>query len=147
MPTTAKLVAAVCMAIIGFLGATAYAPQLPEGTNTTYLPGMMAGLGFVVGWLALGPHMKKGYPSAISLGLRASAFLAFWGLLLFGIYHMVKGSFKVGHYHDLGEALLDVPQQMIFFGKLMWYAPLIEIMVVGGILAGLVTEFVAKRWR
>ena len=147
MPTAAKLVSAVAFALVGWLAALAYIPQLPEATNTAFLPQTMAILGFLVAWLSMGPNAGRGYPTAISLGLRTSALLVFWGLLCFALQYMVRQSFHVGHYHNLGEAVLDVPMLMLQYGKLAVCAAVIGVLVAGGILGGIVTEFAGRHWR
>jgi hypothetical protein len=146
MPTAAKLISAVAFAIVGWLAALAYIPQLPEGMNTSMLPPMLAVLGFLVAWLSMGPNAGKGYVTAMSLGLRTSVLLVFWGLLCFAVQYMVKQSFNVGHYHNLGEAVLDVPMLMYQYGRLAVAASVIQVLAVGGILGGIVTEFVGRRW-
>lgn len=147
MPTTPKLIAAVAFAIVGYLAALAYIPQLPEGTNTANLPWFLAGLGFVIAWLWLGPYVGKGYFNGMSLGLRTSVLLVFWALLIFAVQTMVAKSFHVGKYHDLGEAVLDVPMIMLDYGKLAVCVPVLQVLAVGGVLGGLVTEFAGRRWR
>lgn len=146
MPTAAKLVSAVAFALVGWLAALAYIPQLPEATNTAFLPLMMAILGFLVAWLSMGPNAGRGYPTAISLGLRTSALLVFWGLLCFALQYMVRQSFHVGHYHNLGEAVLDVPMLMIQYGKLLWAQQVVGTLAIGGVLGGILTEFAGRRW-
>jgi hypothetical protein len=141
------MISAVAFAIVGWLAALAYIPQLPPGTNTTFLPPMLAGLGFIVAWLSMGPNAGKGYVTAMSLGLRTSVLVVFWGLLCFALRYMIKQSFHVGHYHDLGEAVLDVPMLMLQYGKPAVCVPVIAVLVVGGILGGTVTEFAGRRWR
>jgi hypothetical protein len=146
MPTGAKLTAAVVFAIVGWLAALAYIPQLPESTRTGYFPQIMAALGFVLGWMTLGPHMGRGYSEALSMGLRTSLLLVFWGLLGFSIYFMVLRSTKM-IYDNAGVAALDVPMLMFQYGQLMGSAQLIGTLAVGGALGGLLAEFVGKRWR
>ena len=146
MPTGAKLSAAVAFAIVGWLAALTYIPQLPQGTSTGYFPEIMAGLGFVLGWLTLGPHMGRGYSEALSLGLRTSLLVVFWGLLGFSIYFMVLRSTKM-IYDNAGAAVLDVPMLMLQYGKLMGSVNLIAILAVGGALGGIAAEFVSRRWR
>ncbi|MEO8243830.1 MAG: TrgA family protein [bacterium] len=145
MPTAAKLVAAVAFALVGWLTARAYIPQLPEGTNTGFFPEITAALGFAIGWLTLGPNVGRGYVEALSYGLRTSIFLVFWALLGFSIYYMVLRSTKM-IYHNAGEAVLDVPLLMLQYGKLLAASEVIMTLVIGGILGGWVAEF-ARRWR
>ena len=146
MPTAAKLIAAVAFALVGWLAARAYVPLLPESTSTGYFKEMMAGLGFVIGWLTLGPHVGRSYSEAASLGLRTSLLVVFWGLLGFSIYFMVLRSTKM-IYDNAGAAALDVPMLMLYYGKLMGSAELIGILALGGILGGMATEFAGRRWR
>lgn len=146
MPTGAKLIAAVAFAIVGWMAALAYIPQLPESTRTGYFPQIMAALGFVLGWITLGPHMGRGYSEAASLGLRTSLLLVFWGLLGFAIYFMVQRSTKM-IYDNAGVAALDVPMLMLQYGKLMGSMELIATLTLGGLLGGMAAEFTNRRWR
>ena len=146
MPTAAKLIAAVCFALVGWFAAMAYIPQLPEGTNTGYFPEITAFIGFLMGWFTLGQKVRRGWFDGMAVGLRTSAFVVIWTLLVFGVYMMIRQSTKMT-YDNAGEAVLDVPIQMIRYGKLMGSSTMIEVLVIGGILGGLITEFVGRRWR
>ncbi len=145
MPTAAKLVAAVAFALVGWLAALAYIPQLPEGTGTGSFPEITAGIGFLLGWLTMGPNVGRGYKEALSYGLRTSIFLVFWTLFIFSIVRMISRSTKM-QYHNAGEAVLDVPMQMLEYARLLPATEIVVTLVIGGILGGLVTEF-ARKWR
>ena len=145
MPTAAKMIAGVAFAIVAALAAFAYIPGLPEGTSTGYFPELMAALGFLIGWMAVGAQVGRGYAEGISLGVRASVLIVVWALFLFGIYYMILRSTKMV-YHDAGEAILDVPMQMLRYGKLLASVKLAAVLAAGGILGGLLTEFVGRRW-
>lgn len=146
MPTAAKLIAAAAFALVGWLAASYYIPQLPEGTSTGFFREITAALGFVIGWLTLGSAVGRGYREAISLGLRTSLLLLVWALVGFSVYRMILRSTKMT-YHDAGEAVLDVPMLMLYYGKLMGSVPFIATLLVGGVLGGLAAEFAARRWR
>jgi len=147
MPTAGKLIAAVTFALVGWLAARAYIPQLPEGTNTGYFPEITALMGLLIGWLTLGPAAgRRGYVEGGSLGLRTSVFVVFWALLGFSTYYMVLRSTKL-IYRNAGEAVLDVPQLMIHYGALVACVPVLVVLVVGGILGGLATEFAGRHFR
>ena len=145
MPTAAKMIAAVAFAIVAGLAALAYIPGLPEGTSTGYFPELMAALGFLIGWMAVGRQVGHGYAEGISLGLRGSILIVAWGLLLFSIYYMILRSTKM-IYHNAGEALLDVPMLMLQYGKLLASAKVAGVLVAGGLIGGFVAEFVGRRW-
>lgn len=146
MPTATKIIAALAFALVGWLAAGSYVPLLPEGTSTGYFREICAALGFLIGWISLGSAMGKGYSEAVSRGIAASALLLGSALLGFSVYRMILRSTKM-LYHDAGEALLDVPVLMLFYGKVMGSTPFIATLVLGGILGGLAAEFAAKRWR
>lgn len=146
MPTAAKLIAAAAFALVGWLAAKYYVPQLPEGTSTGWFQEITAALGFLIGWLSLGPAVGRGYREAISLGLRTSLLLLAWALIGFSVYRMIMRSTKMT-YHDAGEAILDVPMLMLYYGKLMGSAPFVATLILGGVLGGLAAEFAARRWR
>ena len=79
------------------------------------------------------------------MGLRGSLYLVVCALFGFSIYVMILRSTKM-IYHDAGEALLDVPMQMLKYAKLLVDVTLIEVLIVGGLIGGLVTEFAGRRW-
>jgi hypothetical protein len=146
MPTGAKLVAAVCFAIVGWLAAEAYIPQLPADTRTGYFREIMAVLGFVLGWMTLGPNVGRGYGDAASIGMRTSFLLVFWGLLGMSIYFMVRRSTRM-IYDNAGDAALDVPMLMLQYAGLMGSVPLIAVLALGGAIGGVLTEFAGRRWK
>ena len=146
MPTGAKLVAAVCFAIVGWLAAEAYIPQLPADTRTGYFREIMAVLGFVLGWMTLGPNVGRGYADAASIGMRTSFLLVFWGLLGMSIYFMVRRSTRM-IYDNAGDAALDVPMLMLQYAGLMGSVPLVAVLAVGGAIGGVLTEFAGRRWK
>ena len=146
MPTAAKMIAAVAFALVGWLAAFHYVPQLPEGTSTGFFREITAALGFLIGWLTLGPAVGRGYREALALGLRTSLLLLAWALVGFSVYRMILRSTKMT-YQDAGEAVLDVPMLMLYYGKLMGSTPFIATLIIGGVLGGFATEFAARRWR
>jgi hypothetical protein len=59
---------------------------------------------------------------------------------------MIVRSTKRVYSGDPGKALLDVPQIMLQYGKLLLAQEVIVALVAGGVVAGLVAEFAARRW-
>ena len=145
MPTAAKMIAAVAFAIVAGLAALAYIPSLPGGTSTGYFPELMAALGFLIGWQAVGGQVGRGYAKGVSLGLRGSVLIVVWGLLLFAIYFVILRSTKM-IYKDAGAALLDVPMQMLKYGKLLASVRVAVVLVAGGVIGGVIAEFAGRRW-
>lgn len=145
MPTAAKLAAAALFAALAFLAAEVYRPLLPEGTQTGWLRLGSAAIGLICGWRIMGRLHGKGYYAATGSGVRTSVTVLFWAVLAFSIYTMVYRSTKM-LYDDAGEAVLAVFDLMLSYGKLMLDAQFIGVLLLGGLVCGLVTEFVGRRW-
>ena len=146
MPTAAKFMGAVAFAIVGFLAALVYVPPEGEIVNNGVFPGVTAALGLLIGWRTVGAEARRGYSDAASLGLRASLFIVFWTLLGFSIYVMITRSTKMQYGGEAGKALLDVPIIMLHYGKQLWAQNVIAVLVLGGLIGGVVTEFAGRRW-
>ena len=146
MPTAAKLVSALAFALVAFWATVAYIPHLPEGTDAGYLREIMVVLGLIIGWLSMGRNVGRGYMEAVSYGLRGSVLLVFWGLLGFACYIMLLRSTRQIYRADVGKALLDVPNIMMGYGKLLMAQDVLIALGVGGVLAGLAAEWASQRW-
>ena len=146
MPTATKLVSAVAFALVAFWAAVEYVPQLPEGTDVGYLREIMAGLGLLIGWRALGRSAGRGYGESAGAGLRTSALLVFWALLSFSTYTMLVRSTRQIYRADAGKALLDVPQIMLDYGMRALAQDVLIALIAGGLIAGLAAEWTARRW-
>jgi hypothetical protein len=146
MPTGAKAMAAVCFAIVGWMTANAYVPLMPEAGRVGYLREMVAILGAIVGWQVMGTSVGKGYVRAIGSGWKTMIVLAFFALLLCGIYEMLQLSVRM-RYDGPIEAILDVFQRMMDRSVPLLSMGVLGVMVVGGAVAGILTENASRRWR
>ena len=145
MPTASQLVAAVAYALLGFLAAQTFVKYLPEGTPLGYFREITAAIGFITGWLVMGKLTRKGYREAINAGLVTALLLVFWALLAFSLYFMIKKSMRM-MYDGPMEAVLGVFQLMFDYGKMLLVPDMLGVILVGGIVAGLITEWAGKRW-
>lgn len=146
MPTAAKLVSAVTFALVGLWAAIAYIPQLPEGSSTGQFPAIMAALGFLIGWRSMGRNAGRGWGESIGYGLRTSALIVIWALLGFAVYTMLMKSTRQLYRGDPGRAVMDVPDIMMQYGKLVIAPEVLVALVVGGLAGGLIAEMTARRW-
>lgn len=146
MPTASKLSAAVIFAIIGYLAVQLYLPHLPQQLPLGMLRESAAALGIIVGWRVMGRLIGRGYTEAIGSGIRTSVALVFWALLLFAIHLMIKRAFKM-MYDGPVEAVIGVFALMLEYGRELWAADVLILLLVGGALGGLAVEWVGKRWR
>lgn len=145
MPTASKLVAAVAYALLGFLAAQTFIKYLPEGTPLGYFREITAAIGFIVGWLVMGKLTRKGYREAINSGLVTALILVFWALLAFSLYFMLRKSMRM-MYDGPMEAVLGIFQLMFDYGKMLVQPDMLGVILMGGIVAGMVTEWAGKRW-
>ncbi len=146
MPTAAKLTAAVIFAILGFFAVQLYLPHLPQELPVGLLRESAAVLGIIIGWRVMGRLAGRGYTEAVGSGIRTSVALVFWALLLFAIHLMIKRAFKM-MYEGPMEAVIGVFSLMLEYGRALWAADVLALLLLGGALGGIVTEWAGKRWR
>lgn len=146
MPTGAKAVAAICFAVVGWLIANAYVPNMPEATAVGNFRELAGLLGAVIGWRVMGNSVGKGYVASIGAGWKTVIVLVIVSLLFFGLYEMLQQSVRMVYDGPI-EAVLDVFNRMMVRS-----APLLSVGVmaagaIGGAVAGLLTENASRRWR
>lgn len=146
MPTGAKAMAAVSFAIVGWMIADAYVPNMPEAETLGFFREMVAVVGAVVGYRVMGNSVGKGYAEAVGSGWKTVIVLVFFALLLFGIYEMLQLSVKM-RYDGPMEAIIDVFQRMIDRSEALLSLSVLAVMAIGGGVAGILTENANRRWR
>jgi len=145
MPTTGRLVGAICFAALGlYLGYLAQ-PFFEEGRIPTYWWPLCGLAGAWSGWVVVGKRAGRGYSPAIGNGLTGTATLIFWILFIMSFVDMIEKSFRRS-YDDPLEALVDVFQLGIEHAVRLGQMDVIVTALVGGVLAGIVTEFFGRRF-
>jgi hypothetical protein len=145
MPTGAKAMSAISFAVVGWLLANAYVPNMPQVQPVGLFRELTALIGLVVGWKVMGTSVGKGYIAAAGAGLKTVIVLIFMALLLFATYEMLLKSVKMV-YDGPMDAVLD-----IFLGMYDRAGPLVStgvvtVMVVGGMIGGILAENANRRW-
>lgn len=150
MPTAAKLVAAVLFFLVGWQAAQFTLLTFPEEMAATYFPLTIGLIGVWQGWTVSGSRGGKGIGVSFANGIRCSVQIAFLGVLLFALRTMFMRSANL-RYDDPGEAViatLELFLQYLFQTLELPHAYLIwGTLLIGGALAGLVTEAVGRIWR
>ncbi len=146
MPTGAKAMAAISFAVVGWLIANAYVPNMPDVQAVGFVRELTAGLGAIVGWRVMGNSVGKGYVGAVGSGWKTVVVLVFTALLFFGIWEMLQQSVKM-RYEGAFDAIIDIFKRMIDRSPPLLSAGVILAMVVGGAVAGVLTENASRRWR
>ncbi len=145
MPTTAGLVAAIFFAALGWFCADLIKPLLPEATAVGLFSPVSAAFGAVIGWVFAGRRLYAGLGRGFGIGLTTSALLAFWVLLSFSGYEMLRFSMRM-RYDGPIEALQDMFRIMVDYAWLVTTPSVIGTLVIGGLIGGWLTEQAAKRW-
>lgn len=146
MPTGAKAMAALTFAVVGWLLANAYVPNMPEAKAVGYFREFVGLLGAIIGWRVMGPAVGKGYVGSIGSGLKTVIVLIFFALLLFSIYEMLQQSVRM-RYEGPMDAIIDVFLRMLERSKALVSPGVIAVMIFGGSIAGILTENAGRRWR
>ena len=146
MPTAAKMIAALCLAALGYLVSEAIKPLFPPETQFGIFTWVNVALGFFCGWTVVGPRAGNGWATGLSAGLTGGASLAVLGLLVQAVNEMVAQSLE-RRYDTALEAVGGVfeiaAEWSVHFLTMQVWAPL----VAGSLVAGFLAEFAARRWR
>lgn len=146
MPDAARLVAALCLALIAFVVSGQIMPLMPEGTDFGYFTLVNIGLGLLCGWIVMGKRAGKGITAAINNGVTGVAALVFWGLFVQGVNEMVRLAMR-NRYDGPFEAIGAVFQIGAEYAMVMLVPQIIATLLIGALAAGLATEYAWRTWR
>lgn len=146
MPTAAKLFAAFAFAVLGFFTAEIFKPHMPEGTQFGYFSFISALIGLVAGWRVMGPEAGRGNWQAVNSGLKTSAVMVGLALIIFSTYEMFLLAFRPAYKGPM-EAIVGIFELAIDFLLRMIAWDVIAVLIFGGALAGLLSEWAARRWK
>lgn len=145
MPTAARLVSALILAALAWAASQFYRPLMPEATDFGWFNEVNAGVGALCGWYVTGPRLGRGWPEGIGAGLTGVAALVFWVLFLHSFNEMLGRALET-RYNGPIEAILAIFSLAADYGALMLEATLLGLLVAGGLILGLVGEWVSHRW-
>ena len=144
-PTASKLFAAGSLALLAFIVSGQYMSLLPDRTDFGYFTYINMGLGIVCGWVIMGRRAGRGVTAAINNGLTGMAAMVFWALFIQGCYEMFRLAMR-NRYDGPIEALAAIFTIAMDYGREMLVPSIIGTLLVGGVLAGLATDYAKKRW-
>lgn len=146
MLTAPRLVAAVLLAVVGYLASELIKPLMPEGKDFGYFSYLNAVLGAFTGWIVIGKRVGRGVSPAIGHGFTAAVALAFWGLFVQSGNEMLRLALR-RRYDGPLEALTDMFRIGIEFAVTMATVPVWGTLLLGGILAAFMAEVASRHWR
>jgi hypothetical protein len=146
MPTAARLFALLGFAGVAFFATEIYKPLLPEGTQMGKFTPMNMVIGAIAGWGVMGRLAGAGWVAAVGSGLRTSAVMLFYVLFLWSALEMLGRSIAK-RYDGPVEALQAMLALGLEYVQLGLTDPQVPIaLFVGGMLAGLLSEWAARQW-
>lgn len=146
MPTTGRGVAAILMAILAWYASEMFRPLMPEGTGFGWFNEVNVALGLLSGWIVIGSRLNYGYSNALGAGLTGVGAMVFWAVFLQSFNEMLRLALEK-RYDGPVEGIIAIFEIGIEYLFTMWHIPLIVLLVVGGMVIGLVSEWAARRWR
>ena len=146
MPTAGKAAAAVLYAALIWYASQLIKPLFPEGADTGLFAEVNAAIALVLGWRIAGSRAGTGWNASISYGLTTVVAITFSALFLQCFAEMVRDSLK-RRYDGPMEAIADVFEKMFGYFMMMATPEVLGTLLVGGIVAGLVTELVGRNYR
>ena len=145
MPTAAKAIAAICLALLGYFASELVKTLLPEILYWGRFSEFNAGLGFLVGWVVVGRRAGRGTKDAIANGLTGVAALIFWSLFFNAANEMFQLSLKRRFDGPL-EAFAAIFEIAIEYGETLVNPMMIVPFSIGALVSGFLSEFAARRW-
>jgi hypothetical protein len=146
MPTGAKLVAAACFAVVGWVMSNYYAMNMPDASAAGPMREWAALIGAIIGWMVMGPSVGRGYVEAAGSGIKTAVVLAVAALFLLALREMLDNSVKM-RYDGALDAILDVFQVMARRSEALLSLGVFGTILFGGIVGGLLSENAGRRWK
>ncbi|KIN72511.1 TrgA family protein [Sulfitobacter guttiformis] len=146
MPTAARLVAAILLAILAWILSDIVRPLLPEGTQFGRFNYVNAFIGICVGWTVIGSRVGRGFVSAINNGVTGTAVLILWALFFHGCVEMFRLAMR-NRFDGPMEALTSIFLIGSEFGVMIATPTFFGAAFAGALVVGLAADAAARRWR
>lgn len=147
MPTAARLVAAIVFALVAFFAAELFKPALPPETGWGAFTQICVVIGVLSGWRVMGRLAGRGWYAALGYGLRTSATILFFAMLIFSIYEMIQQALR-SRYDGVFGAIEGTFYIMLDYGAALVHPfDTLIVLVAGGMAAGLLVEWASRQWK
>lgn len=146
MPTAAKLFAAFAFAALAFFAAEVFKPHMSEGTQFGAFVPISALIGLVSGWRVMGPAAGQGNWLAVNNGIKTSVCMLMLALIIFSIEGMLVLAFRRA-YDGPMDAIIGIFGVGVDYLLQVLVWDVLAVLLIGGALGGLLSEWAARRWR
>lgn len=146
MPTAAKLAAAILFGALAWYVSELVKPLFPDGTNLGRFSEYNGMIGFVVGWRVAGRRARTTWPNAVAYGVTAALAMLIVTLFVHSFLRMLSQSLRK-IYNGPMDALVDVVRMVIESFQMVATTEIMLTLLIGGIVGGLMTEWVARNYK
>jgi len=141
----ARLVAAICLVLVGAAATQIIAFNLPDPIPARYLFPVNLAIAAVAGWITIGKRLGRGVIPSLNSGLTAGVVLVFWALIAHAVGRMWILAFRET-YKTPVDAIFGVIEEFMKYAVYLQDFTVIGILVIGSALAGVIAEFVNRRF-
>jgi hypothetical protein len=146
MPTSAKLVAALALALTAAVAAFVFLKTHQDIPLGLKFVGTNAVVGFFAGWYSLGKNPGNGNLDGAMSGIRSLAFLLMGSGMVFA-FHFISRNLQLFKSKDLTSMPLSWIEKS-FENVVMALTTEVAItLVIGGIMSGIASYQASTRWR
>lgn len=145
MPTAGKLVAAMGLGALGWIGSELFRPLMDPTTNFGWFNYVNVALGMLCGWRVAGRRLGHGYATGISAGLTGMAAMVVWAVFVQSLYAMLNLALD-GRIAGVMTGLKKIFDLAAEYTLVMLDGTLIGVLLAGGFVVGAVAEAAERRW-
>ena len=148
MPTSYRLVSALLYGALAWVVSGMVMEVITAETerqNFGYFQMVNIAIGILVGWIIVGKRLGSDYVTAMGIGFTGMLTLVFWCLFAHAFAEMLRLSLA-RRFDGPIEALVSVFKLGIDYADFLAHGPILVVMIAGGMLAGVIAEFVKRRW-
>lgn len=145
MPTGAKLLGAILFAITGAVAAWIGIPGLPDGRQPGLLIPIATLSGVYFGWTLAGARPGATMRQSLVLSLRTVVLMFVATLFLVAGEEAYQRSIKL-RYNGPVEAVTDIANLMIYFGKMAYQPPVLTVMFGGIVIGAIFVSWAGRVW-
>ncbi len=145
MPTAAKLIAALALALTAAVAAIVFIQANPEVPIGIRFVGTNALVGFFAGWYSLGKNPGNGVFDGAMSGIRSLVFLLIGSGMVFAFYHVSRNlqQFRDKDVTSMPLAWIEKSFENVVLALTTEIA---IVLVIGGILSGIASYVASARW-
>ncbi len=145
LPTAARLVAAISLGVLGWIGSDMVRPLMPPQTAFGWFNYVNAVLGILCGWYLVGSRAGRGYAEALANGLTGVLALIICGFFAQSFNLMLKQALEK-KYDGPVDAIVGIFDNALDYALYLIDPMLIGSLLVGGMICGLLAEIASRRW-